>query len=186
MTSAERIVEYLSGELSEEDARRFEEALFEGAHDGADLDALAAMLVDLRYAAYLGLLGLTVSRAEVERLRSEGYRIVEFRLEPDQLVDADLSEEFDLLLVELVVDLEGVTRLDAEVCDMAGRPFKRVREIPFRPEQRSVMGYCAREMALAAARELPDGTLTRLLAVGDDGETERVVGQYRTRMTVAR
>lgn len=181
MSAVDSVIAYLAGETSEDEAERFEAQLFDGTYDGADLTALAAMLVDVRHAARLGMLTLTVSRAEVDALRAQGYRIIEMRCEPGQLLEGDLGGDFELLLVEFVVDLAGVTRLDAEICDVSGRAFKRVPEIPFQPGQTSIMGYCARETALAAARALPEGTLTRLLAV--DGTTERVVGEYRCRAT---
>jgi hypothetical protein len=181
MSTIESIVAYLSGDTSDAEATEFEVELFAGEHDGDDLTALAAMLVDVRHAAFLGMLTLTVSRAEVEALRAEGYRILEVRCEPDRLTEADLDGDFELLLVEFVVDLTDVVRLDAEVCDADGHAFKRVPEIPFQPGQTSIMGYCARETVLAAARALPEGTTTRFLAVDADGE--RVVGVFRTRAT---
>lgn len=181
MRAVEAIVAYLSGETSPEETDRFEAELFEGEYDGDDLTALAGMLVDVRHAALLGMLTLTVSRAEVEQLAALGYRILELRFGPGRLVEGDLSGDFELLLVEYELDLRGVTRLDVDVCDAAGRPFKRIQEVPFQPGQTSVMGYCARETALAAARELPEGTRIRFLSIEEEGE--RLLCEYHARAT---
>jgi hypothetical protein len=177
--SAEEIVAYLTGELEESVESQLEEALFDGELDGEDLDELSSALVGLRDAAFLGILTVVTAPDDAERLRAHGYRILEYRLEPGVVVEADLSGDFDLLFMEFVVDLEGVTALATEVCDAEGNAFKRVEDIPIPPDRTRLTGYCAMDLAVAGARANPEGMVTRLLSVEPDGE--RVLGEYRTR-----
>lgn len=92
----------------------------------------------------------------------------------------DLSGDFDLVLLEYVLDLEGVTRLDCEVCDSDGKPYERVRDIQVRDGR--VRGYCVKELAVTSARLLPRGIINRFYAV--DGGKERLVGVFHSMATV--
>jgi hypothetical protein len=176
---AERILAYVAGELSEAERDAFEERLFAGSEDGAELGELSALAVDLREAAFIGILTLTVTPVDVERLRAAGYRMKSIHMRPGEFTEADASGDFDLLLIEWEVDLAGVEQLDVETCGADGRVYKRMREVPFDPEQRAIVGYCARELALRTARVLPEGNLVRFVSV-EDGH-DRVLGEYRGR-----
>lgn len=102
--------------------------------------------------------------------------LLELRLEPGVTTGADLSREFDLVLLEYALDLRGVTRLDCEVCDSDGKVYKRVRDIQVRDGR--VRGYCDRELAVTSARLLPGGIINRFYAV--DGRSERLLGTFHS------
>jgi hypothetical protein len=170
------LIAYLAGELSAEEDAAFENRLFSGELDGPDLTELAELTVGLREAAFLGILSMLVSRQEMEHLRALGYRILDCPMRPGEVTTADLSGEFDLVFVEYHVDLGGVERLDIEVCDIGGVPFKRYEDVVLPAPGTPLSGFCARELALAGIEHNAEGILTRFVAVDSDGD--RVVAEF--------
>lgn len=177
---AARLLDYVSGELTEAESRPFVDALFSGELDGDDLTELSALIVGIREAAFFGFLTVLVSAEHADQMRANGYRVQRHKLEPGVLAVADGGEDFDLLFVEYIVDLTGVTEIISEVCDAHGVPFKRSAPTAVPPGAESISGYCARDLALAAAHQLPEGTVTRLYSVEPDGE--RLLGEFPTRI----
>jgi hypothetical protein len=182
VNTAESVVSYLGGELGPDDESAFEDELFAGDHDGGDLTGLSTLLVGIREAAFLGILNLLVPIEHAEKMRANGYRVLVSRMMPGEETVVDVSEDFDLLFVEFVIDLDGVTELVAEICDSDGVPFKRNEAISVPPGLQSISGYCARDLALASAHALPNGIITRVYSVEAGGE--RLLGEYRGRMVL--
>ena len=67
------------------------------------------VVIALREAAIRGTLTMTISRAEQERLRAAGYRLKIDRLLPEVVNELDMSGDFELALIELPVDVQGVS-----------------------------------------------------------------------------
>jgi hypothetical protein len=177
--SLDQLLEYLGGELDADADERFEEELMAGAFDGRDLDDTTRLLVTLREAAFTGVLNITVTPEEIDKLRELGYRILDVQLVPGDNTPPSLNDvEFELLHLTFELDLRGVERLDCATCLPSGEEIKRTVEIPFTDGQTRIDGFCARDLALAGVRALPGGNLQRFLDVKRDG-TERVIAEFR-------
>jgi hypothetical protein len=181
-TPPELLLSYLTGELTPDETNTFEEDLFAGKLDQHELTELSTVLVGVREAAFLGILNVVVPPEHADEMRANGYRVVHYRMEPGVPLDAEVYEDCDLFFVEYVVDLTGVSQVISETCDAQGRPFKRTTPLSVTPGAQSMSGYCARDLALASARALPDGLVVKLYAVEGDGE--RLIGEYFTRMLI--
>jgi hypothetical protein len=62
--------------------------------------------------------------------------------------------------------LDGIRRLEAEVCSMSGELLKRMPDIAFDPADGAVFACCEAELARASANT---PTITRVYAFDDDG-----------------
>jgi hypothetical protein len=171
----DELIAYLAGELGSDEAD-LERRLFSGELDGPELTELAELTVGLREAAFLGILSILVSRSEMQHLRSLGYRILDCPMRPGEVVTLDLRGDFDLVFVEYHVALGGVTRLDIEVCDASGVPFKRYEDTVLPAPGTLLSGFCARELALAGILNNPGGMVTRFVSVEPGGD--RVVAEF--------
>jgi len=176
---SQTLVAYLGGELSADQEQTLEQQLFAGELDGGDLTDLANLTIGLREAAFLGILSVQVSRGEMERIRTLGYRILECRIRAGVETVLDISGDFDLIFLEFEMDLTGATRIDCEVCDHLGNVIKRNLDLPFSPDQKVVSGFCARELALTGVENNPEGMMNRWISVEPGGE--RIIGEFRTR-----
>ena len=164
------LVAYWLGELDEAAEAALEEHYLGCAECSARLAEVEAMASGVRAAFAGGRLGAVVTPAFVERLRSRGVRLREYRVPPNGSVNCSVAPQDDLLLSRLEAPLEGVERIDL-VAVFEGE--HRLEDIPFDPAS----GEVVVAPSIAFIRTLPaHRQVMRLVAVGADGE--RVLGEY--------
>jgi hypothetical protein len=165
------LLDYWLGELDESREAAIEEHYLGCAACSAQLAEVEAMAEGVRRAFAAGGIRAVLTPAFVERLRSRGLRLREYRVPCNGSVNCSVAPEDDVLLSRLEVPLEGVERIDLVVTAAAGD--LRVEDIPFD----AASGEVVVAPSIAYIRTLPaHRRVMRLLAVGPDGE--RVLGDY--------
>jgi len=171
MTSDETLLAYWLDELDDDESREVEGHLFDCDQCGARLRELLRLRAGVRGALRGGVLSSVVSPAFIDKLRGDGLRLREYRLEPGGSVACTVGPDDDLAVSYLRAPLGGVRQLDLEI-DGAGI-FHRSTHIPFdaAANQVALIAPTAFLKTLGAASQR-----MRLLAVTQ--EAEREVGEY--------
>lgn len=132
-----------------------------------DVEAIAA---GVRQAFASGGVAAILSVAFVERLRSQGLRLREYRVPLNGSVNCSIAPQDQMVVGHLEVPLEGVERIDAIV---QGDREERLEDVPFDAARGAVvlLPSIAHMRTLPASRQV-----VRLVAIEGDGE--RVLGEY--------
>lgn len=167
------ILEYWLGELDEARASAFEEHYLGCAACSARLAEVEALSEGVRGSFAGGSVGAVLTPAFVERLRENGVRLREYRVDLNGSVNCSVGPEDQLLLSRLQAPLEGAGRLDVVIA-AAGVPLEaRLEDVPYD----AASGEVVVAPSIAFVRTLPaHRQVMRLVAVGADGE--RVLGEY--------
>ena len=165
------LLAYWLGELDEASEAQLEEHYLGCAECSARLAEVEALAAGVRSAFAGGRVATVMPPAFVERLRSAGVRLREYRVARNGSVNCSVGPEDQLLVSRLEVPLEDVERVDAVV--MLEDAAHRLEDIPFDRASGEVVLAPGIEhiRALPAHRQV-----VRLLAVGAGGE--RVLGEY--------
>ncbi len=169
---ASGLLDYWFGEAVADEAA-IEEHLLGCGHCSARLRALAQLGDGIRQAVRAGQVHAVLSPAFVERLRADGLRLREYRLQPGGSVACTVAQDDDLVISHLHAPLHGVPRLDLVLEDLTTGMSQRMQDVAFDPAQDEV----AIAPNTAALRGLEASThRMRLLAV--HGDSERELGAY--------
>jgi hypothetical protein len=168
----EALLAWWAGELPLPEQERLEEHLLSCDDCSRRGHTLAAVAQGVQGLVRAGELPAVVLPAVVERWRSEGRRIREYRVRPGGGVQCTVSPDDDVVLSRLRAELGGVGRLDL-VIRVDDGPEERLSDLPF--------DSTADELIFApsavALRAMPAHVQRmRLLAVEE--EDERVLGEY--------
>jgi hypothetical protein len=170
----ETLVDYWLGDTDAAATEAIDAHLMQCDACGHAFDEVVALARGVKEAFRGGAVPSMLSAPFVERLKSAGRHVREYRVPHNGSVVCSVAPEDDLLVSHLAVPLQGVTRLDA-VFALSLTPGResRVNDIPFDAAGGEVLFV----PKLTEVRALPSHQLiVRLLAV--DGAGEREVGHY--------
>jgi hypothetical protein len=166
------LVDYWFGDLSDAEAERVEEHLFQCDDCGGRLRALAELGDGVRRLAREGAVQMVVAPSFLEAAARNGLRVREYVVPPGGRVDCTVTRQDDLLISRMRADFTGVSRLD--VCARAeGHPEVWIRDVPVSPDASELMIAQAMPALRALSR-----TVVHYRLVAREGELERVLGDY--------
>ena len=167
------LLDYWLGELDESREAAIEEHYLGCAACSALLAEVEMMAEGVRRAFAGGDVRAILTPTFVERLRSRGVRLREYRVARNGSVNCSVGPEDDVLLSRLEAPLEGVERIDLLVTVTGSPGDTRVEDLPFD----AASGEVVVAPSITHIRTLPaHRRVMRLVAVGADGE--RVLGEY--------
>lgn len=167
------LVDYWFGEAQPGDEEAVEEHLFACTECSARLEELVGLGAGIRAALRSGALRAVLPRDFVERLKSEGLRLREYRVPPGGSVNCTLTGEDDFVVSRLQAPLAGVERLDLEMVGPGGEAGATLEDIPFDAAAGEVL-VLPSAAALKARTAFTERW--RLVAVGAGGA--RPLGEY--------
>ena len=167
------LVDYWLGELGGEREQALEEHLFGCGLCAARLEELARLGEGTRAAFRSGLVRAVVTAPFLEKLRSEGVRVREYRLAPGGTVNCSIGAADDYVVSRLSADLSGVKRVDLVQELDEGGTRHAMEDVPFDPAAGEVI-VCP---APARLRQMPTYVAhMRLVAVDEAGS--RTIAEY--------
>jgi hypothetical protein len=144
--------DYVTGQMRDEEAARFEEALFDAPDDDAVFADELARLVTImaRSPAWDG-----GRRRHVDELRAAGLNVHYRDLGP---AGAPASLEAweagtQVVVIRLGVDLRGYDAADVEVETADGRPIKTFRDVSPDPDDGAIYAVCQEPLARLLFRQ---------------------------------
>ena len=167
------LVDYWFGEIEPGPEEALEEHLLACAHCSARLEELAALGAGIRGAFRRGAVRAVMSPGFVDRLKSEGLRLREYRVPAGASVNCTIAAADDFVVSRLQAPLAGVERLDLMLLGPGGEVHATHEDIPFDPAAGEVLVF----PAAAALKERGAFTLRmRLVAFGAGGQGP--LGEY--------
>jgi hypothetical protein len=161
------LIEYWFGELAPDDEQGIEEHLFDCAHCSARLGELAQLGAGITSAFRSGNLRAVISAPLLEKMKTAGLRLREYRVSPGGSVRCTISAADDAVVGRLEAPLSDVARLDLAVLDERGEVRSRLEDIPFDPVAGEVL-FCP---SAARLKKLPAHTdVVRLIAIDEAGQ----------------
>jgi hypothetical protein len=167
MSGADKLPDYLAGDLPPEEAEAFELALMSGAYDGSDLQWLGSVVVELRAAAISGTLTIGIAEAELTRLQGAGFVVNLQTITPQAVTDIDFGRDFDLVVLRMPMQLQPDERLDAEQVAPDGSVVRATEGLPL-TEKGEFLMCCHRELVATILRG-QDAIRARFTAVDPAG-----------------
>ncbi len=172
--SGDELVKYWLGELTDAEQAGIEEHLFKCSSCSDALEELVSLAGGIRELAKTGDVPGIVSPSYVERLKSSGLRIREYRLKPGETVFCTIAPGDALAVAHLEARLEDATRLDVVLDTGDGaRPPVRFSDVAFDPGAGEVVlaprAYELRQLGKVVQR-------VRLISVTPSGEQQ--LGEY--------
>lgn len=171
--TTEQLLAYWLVEPSENESAAIEEHLFGCASCSASLERLVSLGQGVRNALRAGDIAAVLPSSFVERLKSAGLRVREYRLEPQGSVNCTVTANDDLVLAHLRAPLEGVQRLDAVLTDLTDGSESRLADVSFNTNEGEVV------LLPNTSQLRPVQSTTqrvRLFALDEQGE--RMIGEY--------
>jgi Putative zinc-finger len=165
------LVDYWTGELSDEENRSIEEHLFSCASCAARLESIASLEISLRTLARQGRISGIISRPLLNRLQREGVRVRLYSLSPGETVPCAIFPGDDLVVTSLRADLEGIDTVSLVVTGPGNAPVSDLDDAPIAAEDGEVLWATPG----AVVRQMPSTRLRLTLASGGD---RRVLGEY--------
>jgi hypothetical protein len=124
------IADYVAGDLEPEAERRVEEHYFSCEACARRIEAVELLGRGIADAVGAGLIGGWISGDTVERLRRQGLRLREYRLQPGVSVNCTAAPADDLVLLHLHGDFgEGPAVVDVEFEDLSTGSVATHRDI---------------------------------------------------------
>ena len=164
------LLDYWLGELDGAREAALEQHYLGCEECSARLAEIEAMAAGVRRAFTGGWVGVVLTPAFAESLRSHGLRVREYRVPRNGSVNCSVSPGDQLLLGRMQAPLADVDRLDLITIHEGEQ---RLEDIPFD----AASGEVVLAPSIAYMRTLPaHRQVVRLVAVGADGE--RVLGEY--------
>jgi hypothetical protein len=167
------LVDYWTGELSEEEARLLEEHLFDCPSCRARLAGVERLAAAVRQLVREGRFRSVVPASLVDRLAADGLRIRTFRVAPGGVTPCGVAAEDELLVARLAGDLRGLDRVDLIVSPEGGAGPERLADVPFD----AGVGEVVLVERVDLARRFPSHRLN-LRLVGHGAGSERVIADY--------
>lgn len=167
------LVAYRLGELDQASEFQLEEHLFGCSECGDRLARLEQLASAIRKELREGHLSALLPAAFIQRLKDDGVRVREYRMEPGGSINCTIAPDDDLVVTHLHAPLAHVRRLDVIVEEGEGGPRSRLEDVAFDPAADAIVLF----PASAEVRKLGVAKLfVELVAVGDD--TERLLARY--------
>ena len=167
------LIDYWFGELDEAAQAALEEHYLGCGACSARLAEVEALASGVRRAFTGGLVRGVVTPAFVEKVRSSGVRVREYRVERNGSVNCTVAPEDQMLVSRLQAPLEGVRRVDVVVSSSVTQGPLRFDDVPFDP----AAGEVVMAPSIAYVKSMPAYvTVMRVLAV--EAGAERVLGEY--------
>ncbi len=140
------LVDYALADLDDQAAAAFEEHLFECAACTVRAERLLRVVDALR--KWASGPPLIATPAIIAR-HVAPERVQTFEIGPFETRAFPIREDIDLVVVKVLVDLEGVERVDVVASGPDGVPFAEVFDAPFDPTTGAIFATCSREIASA-------------------------------------
>jgi hypothetical protein len=167
----EALIDYWSGDLSDDESRSIEAHVFACAACAARLDQVALLQAGVRTLARHGRISGIISRALLNRLQREGVRVRLYSISPGEIVPCAIFPGDDLVVTSLRADLAGIDTVALSVTGPGDAPFNDLDEAPVVAEDGEVLWATPG----AFVRQMPS---TRLLLTLKAGGDRRVLGEY--------
>lgn len=166
--------DYWLGLLSEADEDDVELHLMACGLCAERLGRVVALTDGIRNLAREGSLLIVVSDTFLQQAQKKGLHVRQYTPPRGGAVACTVTAEDDLLIGRLTADLSAAKRVDLLFCDRNGVERRRLADIPFNPDERTVNFQNSITYAKAAASET---LVTRLISV-DDAGVESLIGEY--------
>lgn len=148
--------------------------LFECNACGDRLRGIIEIAEALRALARSGASRVIVGEHFIQHAKETGQRVRQYDFASGQTVPCTISEDDDLLVARLVVELSEAERVDLSFCDPQGVERARMNDIPVRSDA----GHIILQESATFAKAAPSSSMVAsLLAVDANGE-ERLLGKY--------
>jgi anti-sigma factor RsiW len=167
--SREEAIDYLAGDLPDDDATRFEDHLFECDECGRVVDELRTTADGLRALVAAGKVAMSAAPALLEQLEKDGVRVRHHRAGPAGPVPCWVAADDDYVASHLPGDFTGLDSVDVVTIRADGVEMRRVRGVPVAPGDREVTMLTAGD----AIRAFASVTFRYVVLAG-----ERVVAEY--------
>jgi hypothetical protein len=164
---------YWLGELDAASETELEEHLFGCAYCSGRLHNIVQLADGIRRAAREGRLHAVVSASFVRKLKEDGLRVREYRLQPGGSVACTVTPGDDLVVAHLHAPLRDVRRLDLVCDDLTDGTHVRLQDVAFDPDSDEIV-LASNVMKL---RQLAS-TTQRMQLVSVEDATEREIGTY--------
>ena len=170
--SPQELLGYWLGEFDAEHEARLDEHLLACAPCAERLGALVETGAAIRRALLRGGFSSVLSPACIDRLKTTGLRVREYRLEPGGSVNCTVTREDDLVVSYLRAPLRGVEQLDLVMQDATAGSW-RLTDVAFDPAADcvAVVPDIAHLRALGRTRH-------RMQLVAVEAAGERVIADY--------
>jgi hypothetical protein len=136
------------------------------------LRGLAALGDGIRRLSQQGAVEVIVTPSYLAKAGQDGLRTREYRVAPGGRVDCTVTPEDDLLVARLVGDFRRVSRLDV-VAEEAGRPARRIEDVPISPEASELIVA----QAMPSMRNLQRARF-RIRLLSQEPGGEHLIGEY--------
>lgn len=141
---------------------------------GALLRHAIALAEGLHVLVRSGTLQVIVDDGLLERADASGLRIRQYAPPRGESVQCTVTEDDNLLIARLALDMSTTSRVDLSWCDLKGVERQRMTDIPIRADAGTVICQQSIEWAKASPTT---SMVARLIAVDDEGR-ESVLGEY--------
>ena len=141
---------------------------------GDRLREVIALAEGVRKLASEGSLDMVVSESFLKRTAGEGLRVRQYAPPPGGGVQCTVTAEDDILIGRLAADLSGAKRVDLCFCDERGVEQTRWPDIPVDLAADDVLF----QYSITYAKASPDNKLIVRLVAIDEGQGERLLGEY--------
>jgi len=150
----ELLAEYETGGMSEAEAARFEDELFDAAASGTAAEVAFVDHVSLlsRYLEPRAGFDMGSSRARVEQLLAAGLRV--------QLIDPDpaptvrlppIDPDAEIVVTHVRIDVRGYDSVDAVIKKPDGTELKTIRDVGWDPDDGTMYAICEAPLARLSA-----------------------------------
>jgi hypothetical protein len=140
--SWETLVDYWAGEAADIDA--LDDHLMGCAECSALSARVAAITETLR-----SEIAMTLTAADVERLRARGLRVADNPMRPDERREVRFGRDIDILLHRLEVDLSRAERVDFRLTDeQTGATLVEIEDVRFDRDAGAVLVACQRHFSV--------------------------------------
>ena len=170
----ETLTDYWLGTITGAEEESIEEHMFACEACSHRLEEVVALANGLHNVARQGNLLRIVDDEFLKRAAGENLRIREYAPPRGGSVQCTVSADDDLLIGRLTADLSSAKRLDLSLCNADGNEFKRLDDIPFHSNAKSIVFQQPIDYAKAAPSEV---MIARLVSTGDTRE-EELLGEY--------
>ena len=168
------LADYWLGVLAGPEEESVEEHLLECDQCGARLVDVITLADGVRRLARGGTVQMVVSDAFLRRAAADGLHIREYSVTPGGSVLCTVTEDDDLVIGRLAVDVTGSSRVDLCLCDERRVERERVQDIPVRRGSSSVNW----QPSSTFMKSSPSMTMVVRLVAFDDAGAERLLGEY--------
>jgi hypothetical protein len=175
----ETLETYVSGEMPEADANRFEDELFASASDGTAEDAKFADRIALigRFLLPRGGFDIGSSRVRIDELVAAGLRVQVIDPEPAATVRLPaIEDDVDIVVTHIRIDIRGYDSVDIIVEKPDGTELKTFRDVGCDPTDGTMYAVCEAPLARISMQQRH----IRSRVIGTRAGQQHVVAVFET------